>query len=88
MMRPVTSKLYQKLKSTIGLNAMTKIEELQKIKLELMNKNDWSNQKAVEFIAKTLHRSPATIYEYLSIGRANIPDNSLELLKYKIPSLI
>jgi predicted transcriptional regulator YheO len=63
---------------------MTKTEELQKIKFELMKKNDWSTTQAVEFIAKTLHRSPATIYEYLSIGRANIPVNSLELLKYKI----
>lgn len=63
---------------------MTKTEKLQKIKYDLMDKNDWTTQEAVEWIAKTLHRSPKTIYEYLSIGRANIPVNSLELLTFKI----
>ena len=66
---------------------MTKTEHMQKIKYELMDKNEWSTEEAVNFIAKTLHRSPKTVYEYLSVGRANIPSNSLELLKLKLVSL-
>lgn len=63
---------------------MTKTEKLQKIKFELMDANAWTTQQAVEHIAKTLHRSPKTIYDCLSIGRADIPDHSLDLLKFKL----
>lgn len=63
---------------------MTKTEQVQKIKYELMDKNDWTTEEAVNFIAKSLHRSPKTVYEWLSVGRANIPTNSLELLRMKL----
>jgi predicted transcriptional regulator YheO len=63
---------------------MTKTEQIQKIKYDLMEKHGWTTTQAVDWIAEKLHRSPLTIYEYLSVGRANIPQNSLELLKCKL----
>lgn len=62
---------------------MSNLDELQTIKRQLMSEG-MTNDEAVNHIAKLISRSRLTIYEYLSKGRQDIPDNSLELLKFKL----
>lgn len=61
---------------------ITKTEQLQQIKLNLMDEKGLSNDEAVNHIASLLCRSPKTIYGYLSEGY-NMPDQMLELLILK-----
>ena len=67
-----------------GIEQMSNREELQAIKAGIMAAMGWKAGLAVGFIASQLNRSPASVYEWLSKGRQDIPDNMLELLKLKL----
>ena len=65
---------------------MNKIKELQDIKQMIMSAHECDTDGAVEHIATLLTRSKPTVYGYLSEGTPNIPDHTLELLKFKLIS--
>ena len=63
---------------------MSNRKELQQIKQDIMNEQECTTDQAVRYIAKLVSRSPRTTYEWLSVNRADIPDQLLELLKLKL----
>lgn len=66
------------------VNTVNKLNELQDIKQMIMNSSGCSNHAAVLHIGYLVNRSPKTVYEWLSEGRQEIPDQVLELLKLKL----
>jgi len=57
---------------------------MQEIKRDVMKEQDCTTDQAVRYIAGLISRSPASVYEYLSINRQEIPDQLLELLRLKL----
>ena len=63
---------------------MNNTQQMQDIKQEIMNSQNCTNDQAVRYIGELVSRSPATVYEWLSINRPDIPNQLLELLKLKL----
>lgn len=63
---------------------MGNTEIMQGIKADIMMEQDCTTDQAVRYIAKLISRSPASVYEYLSINRQDIPPQLLELLQLKM----